>query len=125
MIGEDVLEYVVDRRHAEPIAVAVDALERAIVHHGGAGTTAVAARSATPQVITPMFSDQFYWASRIVELGLGATTPHTTLTEQSLTAALRAALDPGVADRARTLSNDITRDGAEVATRRLESDYGA
>ena len=60
----------------------------AIVHHGGAGTTAAAARARVPQVITPMFGDQFYWASRIVELGVGATTPHTTMTEESVAAAL-------------------------------------
>ena len=41
----------------------------AVVHHGGAGTTAAAARAGVPQVITPMFGDQFYWASRIVDLG--------------------------------------------------------
>ena len=55
----------------------------AVVHHGGAGTTAAAARAGVPQVITPMFGDQFYWASRIVDLGAGATTPHTTMTEES------------------------------------------
>ena len=29
----------------------------AVLHHGGAGTTAAAARAGVPQVITPMFSD--------------------------------------------------------------------
>ena len=97
----------------------------AIVHHGGAGTTAAAARVGVPQVITPMFGDQFYWASRIVALGIGATTPHTTMTEESLTAALREALAPAVVVRARTLAGQIRSDGAEVAARRLEIEYGA
>ena len=46
----------------------------AVVHHGGAGTTAAVARAGVPQIITPIFGDQFYWASRIVDLGIGAMT---------------------------------------------------
>ena len=96
----------------------------AVVHHGGAGTTAAAARAGVPQVITPMFGDQFYWANRIVDLGLGAMTPHAT-TEESLTASLREVLNPTVEARARTLAGQVRRDGAEVAARRLELEYGA
>jgi len=94
----------------------------AIVHHGGAGTTAAAARAGVPQVITPMFGDQFYWASRIVALGVGATLPHTTITEQSLAAALREVLDSAVALCARRLARKVRWDGAEVAARRLKAD---
>jgi vancomycin aglycone glucosyltransferase len=96
----------------------------AVVHHGGAGTTAAAARAGVPQVITPMFGDQFYWANRIVDLGLGATTPYATMTEESLTASLREGLHPAVEIRARTLAGQVRRDGAEVAARRLELEYG-
>jgi vancomycin aglycone glucosyltransferase len=97
----------------------------AVVHNGGAGTTAAAARAGVPQVITPMFGDQFYWASRIVDLGLGATTPYSTMTEESLTGALREALDPAVAVRARTLAGQVRWDGAAVAARQLEVEYSA
>jgi vancomycin aglycone glucosyltransferase len=97
----------------------------AVVHHGGAGTTAAAARAGVPQVIAPMFGDQFYWANRIVDLGLGAMTPHATMTEESLTASLREALRPAVEVLARTLAGQVRRDGAEVAARRLELEYGA
>ena len=97
----------------------------AFLHHGGAGTTAAAARAGVPQVITPMFGDQFYWASRIVDLGIGATTPHATMTEQSLTPALRQVLDPAVGIQARALATQVRWDGAEVAARRLEVEYGA
>jgi vancomycin aglycone glucosyltransferase len=97
----------------------------AVVHHGGAGTTAAAARAGVPQVITPMFGDQFYWASRIVDLGLGATIPYSTMTEESLTGALREGLDPAVAVRARTFAGQVRWDGAAVAARQLEVEYGA
>ena len=96
----------------------------AVVHHGGAGTTAAAARAGIPQVITPMFGDQFYWASRIVDLGVGATTLHTTMTEESLTGALREVFDPAVVVRARRLARQVSWDGAEIAARRLEAEYG-
>ena len=95
----------------------------AVVHHGGAGTTAAAARAGLPQVITPMFSDQFYWASRIVTLGVGATTPHTTLTEESLTSALRQVFESAVVDRARRLATHVRWDGAEIAAKRLDAEY--
>jgi vancomycin aglycone glucosyltransferase len=96
----------------------------AVLHHGGAGTTAAAARAGVPQVITPMFSDQFYWASRIEDLGAGATTPYATLTQESLHDALRKVLDPAVAVRAHTLAQKIGWNGAEIAARRLEAEYG-
>jgi vancomycin aglycone glucosyltransferase len=97
----------------------------AVVHHGGAGTTATAARAGVPQVITPMFGDQFYWASRIVDLGAGTTTPYSKLTEEFLTGALREVCDPAVVARARTLARRVGRDGAEIAAKRLEAEYGA
>jgi vancomycin aglycone glucosyltransferase len=96
----------------------------AVVHHGGAGTTATAARAGVPQVITPMFSDQFYWATRIVELGVGATTLHTTMTEESLTGALREVFDSAVVGRALKLARQVSSDGAKTAARRLEAEYG-
>ena len=43
----------------------------AAVHHGGAGTTAAAARAGIPQIIVPHMLDQFYWAHQIERLGLG------------------------------------------------------
>ncbi|MCL2067279.1 MAG: glycosyltransferase [Treponema sp.] len=43
----------------------------AIIHHGGAGTTHSAARSGRPQMIVPLLLDQFYWAHRVKELGIG------------------------------------------------------
>jgi sterol 3beta-glucosyltransferase len=36
----------------------------AIVHHGGAGTTAQAARAGKPSVVVPFFGDQLFWGQR-------------------------------------------------------------
>jgi vancomycin aglycone glucosyltransferase len=43
----------------------------AVVHHGGSGTVATAARAGVPQVVFPYMSDQFAWRSQILKLGLG------------------------------------------------------
>jgi vancomycin aglycone glucosyltransferase len=89
----------------------------AVVHHGGAGTTATAARAGVPQVVSPMFSDQFYWAHRVCALGIGATV--APLTSDALATALAEALDPGVARHARSFTQQLPCDGAMVAARRL------
>ncbi|WP_279581280.1 glycosyltransferase [Fodinicola feengrottensis] len=59
----------------------------AVVHHGGAGTTTAAARAGSPQVVVSMFSDQFYWGSRVRALGIGSTLANAELTAQALTTA--------------------------------------
>jgi UDP:flavonoid glycosyltransferase YjiC (YdhE family) len=43
----------------------------AVIHHGGAGTTATTARSGVPQIIVPHILDQFYWGNQIHKAGLG------------------------------------------------------
>jgi vancomycin aglycone glucosyltransferase len=90
----------------------------AVVHHGGAGTTTTAARAGAPQVIAPMFSDQFYWAQRIRTLGTGAPVASGAATNDLL-AALKQALRPAVAERARSVAAHIVSDGAAAAARRL------
>jgi vancomycin aglycone glucosyltransferase len=90
----------------------------AVVHHGGAGTTASAARAGVPQVVVPMFGDQFYWASRVRTLGIGSSVVGT-LTTESLTTALREAIESAVADRSRRFATQLRADGAMVAARRL------
>ncbi len=42
-----------------------------VIHHGGAGTTAAGLRSGVPSIITPVLGDQFFWAQRIQQLGVG------------------------------------------------------
>eukprot|EP01119_Soliformovum_irregulare_P025349 TRINITY_DN9358_c0_g1_i1.p1 TRINITY_DN9358_c0_g1~~TRINITY_DN9358_c0_g1_i1.p1 ORF type:complete len:423 (-),score=115.98 TRINITY_DN9358_c0_g1_i1:45-1313(-) len=53
---------------------------RAVVHHGGAGTTAAGLRFGKPTIIVPFFGDQFFWAQRISEMGLGASVSQKALT---------------------------------------------
>ncbi|MDR2098358.1 MAG: glycosyltransferase [Spirochaetaceae bacterium] len=43
----------------------------AIIHHGGIGTTHSAARAGIPQLIQPLFLDQWYWAEQTRKKGAG------------------------------------------------------
>ena len=43
----------------------------AVVHHGGAGTTGASLRVGIPTVIKPFFGDQYFWGSRVEDLGVG------------------------------------------------------
>jgi sterol 3beta-glucosyltransferase len=43
----------------------------AVVHHGGAGTTAAGLRAGVPTIIIPFFGDQPFWGRRVAELGVG------------------------------------------------------
>ena len=64
----------------------------AVVHHGGSGTTATAARTGVPQIIVPHILDQYYWASRIHRVGLGPRPiRRSRLTTDRLSAAIREA----------------------------------
>lgn len=66
----------------------------AVIHHGGAGTTAAALRAGKPMIICPFFGDQPFWARRVMDLGLGLSLDRRALTVESLTAALSAMDDP-------------------------------
>ena len=43
----------------------------AVIHHGGAGTTASAAASGVPQIIVPHILDQYYWGHHVYRSRLG------------------------------------------------------
>ena len=65
----------------------------AVVHHGGAGTTAEGLRAGVPSVIIPFAFDQFFWGARVKELGLGPNPiPQKHLTADRLGNAIRIAV---------------------------------
>ncbi|MFG2236426.1 glycosyltransferase [Streptomyces sp. NPDC048723] len=91
----------------------------AVVHHGGAGTTTTAARAGAPQVVVPQLADQPYWAGRVAELGIGVAHDGPVPTAESLSAALRTALEPETGSRAKTVAGTVRTDGAMVAAKLL------
>jgi UDP:flavonoid glycosyltransferase YjiC (YdhE family) len=65
----------------------------AVVHHGGAGTTAAGLRAGVPSLITPFLLDQYAWADRVVELGVGPRLVHNKrLTAGKLAQAIHTAV---------------------------------
>ncbi|MGI5435964.1 glycosyltransferase [Streptomyces shenzhenensis] len=88
----------------------------AVVHHGGAGTTATAARAGVPQVVVAaQMSDNPYWAGRVADLDIGAALDGPVPTVESLSAAFKTALAPETRERARELGTRIRTDGAAAA----------
>jgi sterol 3beta-glucosyltransferase len=43
----------------------------AAAHHGGSGTTGASLRAGIPTIIRPFFGDQFFFGSRVEDLGVG------------------------------------------------------
>ena len=65
----------------------------AVVHHGGAGTTAEGLRAGVPTVIIPFVLDQPFWGARVKALGLGPDPiPQKNLTADRLSNAIRIAV---------------------------------
>jgi len=95
----------------------------AVVHHGGAGTTAAAARAGVPQVVIPHLFDQPYWAARVHALGVApAPLPKNVRAAQLATAIRTAQSDSGLARSARQLGEQLqASDGATATVRILES----
>ncbi len=93
-----------------------------IVHHGGAGTTAMAARSGVPQVVVPHAADQFFWANRLHRLGLaaGPTRKHDV---EALATAMRACVeDEALRDRARAFPARMVLGGVDRAVAVIEGE---
>jgi UDP:flavonoid glycosyltransferase YjiC (YdhE family) len=74
----------------------------AVVHHGGAGTTAEGLRAGVPTVIVPFVFDQPFWGARVKALGLGPDPiPQKNLTADRLAHVITIAVtDPGMRQRA-------------------------
>lgn len=92
----------------------------AVVHHGGAGTTAAGLRAGVPSVIIPFMGDQPFWGRRVVDLGVGpAPIPRKKLTGQRLAGAITEAVSStAMRQRASELGQKIrAEDGIANAVR--------
>ena len=86
----------------------------AVVHHGGAGTTAIGLRLGRPTVIVPFFGDQAFWGRMVHAAGAGPEpVPFKQLTAEKLARAIEVALAPEATSAAAKLSQA------------MENEYGA
>lgn len=95
----------------------------AVVHHGGAGTTAAGLRAGKPTVICPFFGDQPFWGRRVHELGAGPPpVGQKELTADRLAAGLAAVTTDGaMRARAETLGARMrAEDGVAQAVAEIE-----
>lgn len=82
---------------------------RAVVHHGGAGTTAAGLRAGIPTLILWNFPDQPVAGAALRRLKVGTSRRFSTITEQTLIADLRQILAPEYSTRAREFAAKTSR----------------
>ena len=78
----------------------------AVVHHGGAGTTACGLLNARPTVVVPFFGDQAFWGQMIASANAGPPPiPHKALNSKNLADAIAFCLTPETARAASDIAN--------------------
>jgi UDP:flavonoid glycosyltransferase YjiC (YdhE family) len=99
----------------------------AVVHHGGAGTTAEGLRAGVPAVILPFIVDQSFWGKRVQALGVGPEPiPAKRLTADKLADAIQTATtDRKMKERAAALGSAIrAEDGVGSAVQIIKQYLG-
>ena len=88
---------------------------RAVVHHGGAGTTAIGLRAGVPTLSLSTDLDQRIWGARVKQLKVGTARRLSTTTLESLVADLRTILAPQYVARAREIATQMTKPVESIA----------
>ncbi|UQX10486.1 glycosyltransferase [Candidatus Mycobacterium methanotrophicum] len=90
---------------------------RAVVHQGGAGTTAAGMRAGIPTLILwHPINDQRIWADAVRRLKVGSGRAFSVSNLGSLVADLRSILDPQCITRAREVAAQMTKPALSVAS---------
>ena len=93
----------------------------AVVHHGGAGTTAIGLKCGRPTMIVPFFGDQEFWGAMVAESKAGARTctPYKHLTAAKLAKGIEECLLDESKVNAAKIAESIAKegDGAENAVK--------
>jgi len=95
----------------------------AVVHHGGAGTTAAGLRAGVPSIIVPYHGDQFFWGAWVASLGVGPQPiPRKKLTPEKFATAIQQAVgDKTIHQKAADLGKKIrAEDGVTRAAEIIE-----
>lgn len=91
----------------------------AVVHHGGAGTTAAGLKFGKPTMIVPFFGDQPFWSAMVAKAGAGVkeALPLKKLNSDRVAEGIRQCLLPETKARAEEIARSIhdEGDGAENA----------
>ncbi|RDX81109.1 Sterol 3-beta-glucosyltransferase UGT80A2, partial [Mucuna pruriens] len=97
----------------------------AVVHHGGAGTTAAGLKAECPTTVVPFFGDQPFWGERVHVRGVGPPPiPADEFTRERLVDAIQFMLKPEVKKRAVELANAMkNEDGVLGAVKAFYKHY--
>lgn len=87
---------------------------RAVVHHGGAGTTAAGVRAGVPTLILWIWIEQPIWSAQIKRLGIGSGRRLSATTPETLCRDLQTILDPACVANARQIARRMTPPGESV-----------
>lgn len=86
----------------------------ALIHHGGAGTTASGFRAGVPMMIVPHAGDQAYWGRTVHELGVGIKPiPRKKLSVEKLAEAIMT-----------LTSSNVMRANAQTLSAKIEQENG-
>jgi UDP:flavonoid glycosyltransferase YjiC (YdhE family) len=88
----------------------------AVVHHGGAGTTAAGMRAGIPTLILWIGAEQPIWAAQVKRLKVGSARRFSATTQKSLVTDLRSVLAPQYVGRAREIATRMTKPAESVTT---------
>ncbi|KAK1543191.1 glycosyltransferase family 28 domain-containing protein [Colletotrichum paranaense] len=101
---------------------------RAVVCHGGSGTTAMALRSGRPTLVVPVAGDQPFWGTRIHAVGCGPEAKYglAEMNSQRFEEGLRELLKPGYAAAAERYADTVKRErpGEEVCVEKVLETVG-
>jgi UDP:flavonoid glycosyltransferase YjiC (YdhE family) len=98
----------------------------AVVHHGGAGTTAAGLRAGVPNIIVPFFLDQPFWGHRVKTLKVGpAPISRKQLSIERLSNAIQFAVkNTAIRQRAAELGERIrAENGVKAAVDLINSGF--
>jgi hypothetical protein len=89
----------------------------AVVHHGGAGTTAAGLRCGRSTCVVPFFGDQPFWGDMVAAAGAGPTPiPHRKLTASILADCIKTCLSPNAVKSAQVIADRMQKeDGVQAA----------
>lgn len=88
---------------------------RAIVHHGGAGTTAASVRAGVPTLVLWVGAEQPIWAAQIRRMGIGTSRRFSKTTFESLRDDLQTTLGAQCTTKARELASQMTPPNQSLA----------
>jgi len=85
----------------------------AVIHHGGAGTTAIGLKCAIPTMIVPFFGDQPFWGAMVSKAKAGAheCIPYKKLTAERLAEGIKQCLTGEAKENVKKIADSIAKEG--------------